>query len=57
MIIDADILISNAKVLTMDPLNPRAEAVAISEGRIFAVGGTNDLSIFNGRRTVEMRLA
>ena len=54
MAIDADILISNAKVLTMDPRNPRAEAVAISEGRIFAVGSNKDLAHFNGRRTVEV---
>ncbi|MGL6210147.1 MAG: amidohydrolase [Paracoccaceae bacterium] len=33
-----DLLVVNAKVLTMDPLRPRAEAVAIAGGRIVAVG-------------------
>ncbi len=34
----ADLIIKNAIVLTMDPDNPRAEAVAISGNRILAVG-------------------
>ncbi len=35
----ADLILCNAKVLTMDPVRPRAEAVAIRDGRIVAVGG------------------
>ena len=34
-----DLIIVNAKVLTMDAGNPRAEAVAVAGGRIVAVGG------------------
>ena len=34
----ADILIENARVLTMDPANPRADALAIAGDRILAVG-------------------
>jgi predicted amidohydrolase YtcJ len=34
-----DLIITGARVLTMDPALPRAEAVAIAGGRIVAVGG------------------
>lgn len=34
-----DLLVRNARVLTMDPQRQRAEAVAIAGGRIVAVGG------------------
>ncbi len=34
-----DLLFADAKVLTMDPARPRAEAVAVAGGRIVAVGG------------------
>ncbi len=34
-----DLLVVNARVLTMDPARPRAEAVAVAGGRIVAVGG------------------
>lgn len=34
----AEIIITNAKVLTMDDVRPRAEAVAFAGGRILAVG-------------------
>ncbi|MEO1688544.1 MAG: amidohydrolase family protein, partial [Pseudomonadota bacterium] len=34
----ADLLILNARVLTMDPARPRAEALAVAGGRILAVG-------------------
>jgi predicted amidohydrolase YtcJ len=34
-----DLIIKGARVLTMDPALPRAEAVAIADGRIVAVGG------------------
>jgi predicted amidohydrolase YtcJ len=34
----AELIITNARVLTMDPAQPKAEAVAIAEGRILAVG-------------------
>lgn len=34
----ADLLLTNANVITMDPARPRAESVAIESGRITAVG-------------------
>ncbi|KPF46185.1 amidohydrolase [Rhizobium sp. AAP43] len=34
----ADIIITNGRVLTMDPASPRAEAVALAGNRILAVG-------------------
>lgn len=39
----ADFLILNAKVLTMDPEQPRAEAVALAGERILAVGTRADI--------------
>ena len=34
----ADLIVTNARVLTMDEGNPRAEAVAVRGGEIVAVG-------------------
>ena len=34
----ADIIIENARVLTMDPARPRADAMALKGGSILAVG-------------------
>ena len=38
---DADLVVINAKVYTMDPRAPRAEAFAVSGGRFTAVGSTD----------------
>lgn len=38
-----DLLVINAKVYTMDPRAPRAEAFAVSGGRFTAVGSTSDV--------------
>lgn len=35
---EAEVIIAGARVLTMDPARPRAEAVALAGGRIIAVG-------------------
>lgn len=40
----ANLLILNGRVLTMDPSCPTAEAVAVSENRILAVGSTREIS-------------
>ena len=40
----ADILITNARVYTVDKMNPHAEAVAVRGNRIIFVGGTKDAS-------------
>ena len=34
----ADLIVTNGRVLTMDEEAPRAEAVAVRDGRIVAVG-------------------
>ncbi len=44
----ADVIITDAKVLTMDLASPRAEAVAITGGRVSAVGSKQDLAGFKG---------
>jgi predicted amidohydrolase YtcJ len=40
---DADLVVLNAKVFTMDARMPRAEALAVKNGRFVAVGSTADL--------------
>ncbi|WP_455273925.1 amidohydrolase [Rhizobium herbae] len=47
----ADILILNARVLTLDEDRPRAEAVALAAGRILAVGTTGQMEPFRGAGT------
>ena len=39
-----DMILTNARVLTMDRHSPRAEAVAVKDGRVQRVGRTSDLS-------------
>ena len=47
----ANIIIRNAKVLTMDPAAPRAEAVAVSGNRIMAVGKEEVVTALAGPST------
>src|SRR5947208_323249 len=49
--LDADLVVLNAKVYTMDPATPRAEALAVSGGRITAVGTSADIRGLASRRT------
>ena len=44
----AEMIITNAKVLTMDPAHPRAEAVALGGGRILAVGSRAEVEALAG---------
>jgi predicted amidohydrolase YtcJ len=48
----ADLIVENASVLTMDPDTPRAEAIAISGGRIAAVGDRAAIRDLKGPDTV-----
>jgi len=48
---DPDLIVINAKVYTMDPRAPRAEAFAASAGRFVAVGSTSDVRNLAGKRT------
>ena len=45
------LILANARVLTLDPLNPRAEAVAIAGDRIAAVGSKAQVSSLRGPKT------
>ena len=47
----ADLIITNGRVLTMDESTPRAEAVAIKDGRIMAVGGRDKVEALRGPKT------
>lgn len=48
---DPDLIVINAKVYTMDPRAPRAEAFAIAGGRFTAVGSTSDVKGLAGKNT------
>ncbi len=47
----ADILITNARVLTMDPARPRAEAIAIAQNRIIRIGSRDDVAGLKAKHT------
>ncbi|WP_027350583.1 amidohydrolase [Halotalea alkalilenta] len=47
----ADIVITNARVMTMDEDNPRCEALAIAGNRILAVGSVAEIADFKGSAT------
>lgn len=47
----ADLIVTNARVLTMDPRNPRAEAIAVNGNRISAVGSRADIEPLRARHT------
>src|SRR4051812_9366804 len=46
-----DLVVVNAKVYTMDTARPLAEAFAVSNGRIVAVGESAQVRSLAGRRT------
>src|SRR5688572_29687161 len=46
-----DVIIVNATVRTMDPKQPKAEALAISGNKIVAVGSTEDIGKLAGKQT------
>jgi len=48
---DAELLLTGGPVVTMDRASPRAEAVAVSGGRIVAVGGSDELADLAGGDT------
>jgi predicted amidohydrolase YtcJ len=47
----ADLLLVNGRVTTLDSANPEADAVAIADGRILAVGRRRDLAASTGPET------
>jgi predicted amidohydrolase YtcJ len=48
---DAELIVSNARVFTLEPKQPRAEAFAIRGGRIIAVGNTPEMRSLGGKGT------
>src|ERR1700682_3642591 len=48
---DPDLVVFNAKVYTVDPLEPRAQAFAVKGGRFFAAGSTKDIKSLIGKGT------
>ena len=46
-----DLILTNARILTMDPDRPRAEAVTLSGGRILAVGRADEIAAQAGPLT------
>jgi predicted amidohydrolase YtcJ len=48
---DADLVVFNAKVYTVDSRTPRVEAFAVKAGRFAAVGSTADMKTFIGKGT------
>ena len=53
----ADLLFTGGAVYTADPARPWAEAVAVRDGRILAVGSAADLAELQGPSTVVTNLA
>src|SRR4030067_2481351 len=47
----ADLVLTNANVLTMNPANPHAEAIAIKNDRIFKVGKNTEINLLIGENT------
>src|SRR5687768_6205120 len=48
---DPDLVVVNAKLYTMDPRLPRADAFAVSDGKFTAVGSTSEMRSLARRRT------
>lgn len=49
--IEPDLIVVNARVYTSDPALPRAEALAVKDGRFVAVGSTSDIRNLASPRT------
>ncbi len=50
----ADLILTNAEVYTLDPARPWAEAVAIADGRILAVGSAADIAAAYRGETLDL---
>src|SRR5688572_4788716 len=47
----ADVIVVNADIYTVDPATPRAQALAVENGRFTAVGGNEQVRALAGPRT------
>jgi len=54
---EADRIVVNARVLTSDPAMPRAEAFAVKDGRVWAVGRNDDIRNLATARTQRLDAA
>ena len=52
----ADLVLRDATIATLDPLQPQAQALAIRDGRILAVGSDESISRYIGKQTRVMDL-
>jgi len=46
-----DLILENAQIITMEPCQPQAEALAVAGGRILAVGSRGEIDGLSGSRT------
>jgi predicted amidohydrolase YtcJ len=54
--VNADLILTNARVYTADPALPEARALAVSRGRVAAVGTSDEVAGLRGERTVVVDL-
>ena len=47
----ADLVLRDATIATLDPLQPEAQALAVRDGKILAVGGNESISRYIGKQT------
>ena len=52
----ADLVLTGGRVITMDPSSPSAEAVAVRNGRIMAVGTSDEINQLAGTKTESFNL-
>lgn len=52
----ADLIISGGPIVTMDPAQPNAEAIAIKEGKIIAVGSIDEINGYLGAASEHLDL-
>ncbi len=52
----AELILTNAAVYTVNPDQPRAEALAVRQGVIVAVGSEEEVSRYKGRSTTVIDL-
>jgi predicted amidohydrolase YtcJ len=54
--LDAELILTGGNIITINSSQPRAEAIAVKNGRILAVGSASDLEQFRGSRTEVIEL-
>ncbi|MFD1744843.1 amidohydrolase [Rhizobium helianthi] len=51
MAVSADMIITNGRIISMDPAKPHAQAIAIAKGRILAVGTNSEIAAYQTSET------